>query len=173
MPVAVLCGFGPPDLIRAAYGAFGMTRDPALATMLSEALRLIGVRSVDPEERAFVHAQRIEVYDMRYLDEHGMRVVMQQALMGVDAATHHLHVSFDVDCLDPDIAPGVGTAVRGGPTYREAQLCMEMIADTGALASLDIVELNPARDIQNRTAELVVDLAESLFGKSTLSRAAQ
>ena len=82
----------------------------------------------------------------------------------------HLHLSFDVDFLDPDIAPGVGTTVRGGPSYREAQLCMEMIADTGALASLDVMELNPALDIKNRTAELAVDLIESLFGKSTLMR---
>jgi arginase len=82
----------------------------------------------------------------------------------------HLHVSFDVDFLDPDIAPGVGTTVPGGPTYREAQLCMEMIADTGRLASLDIVELNPALDQRNRTAMLAVDLVESLFGKSTLMR---
>jgi arginase len=79
-------------------------------------------------------------------------------------------VSFDVDFLDPDIAPGVGTTVAGGPTYREAQLCMEMIADTRRLASLDIVELNPAFDVRNKTAELAVDLVESLFGKSTLVR---
>jgi arginase len=79
-------------------------------------------------------------------------------------------VSFDVDFLDPEIAPGVGTTVPGGPTYREAQLCMEMIADTGRLASLDIVELNPAFDVRNRTANLAVDLVESLFGKSTLMR---
>ena len=77
-----------------------------------------------------------------------------------------------MDFLDPEIAPGVGTPVRGGPTYREAQLCMEMIADTGRLASLDIVELNPALDVRNRTAELAVDLVESLFGKSTLMREA-
>ena len=94
---------------------------------------------------------------------------MAQALMGVGEHTH-LHISFDVDFLDPDIAPGVGTPVRGGPSYREAQLCMEMLADTGCIGSLDVVELNPARDIQNRTAELVVDLLESLFGKSTLMR---
>jgi len=98
-----------------------------------------------------------------------MRATMQMALAGLDAETH-LHVSFDVDFLDPDIAPGVGTTVRGGPTYREAQLCMEMIADTGLLASLDIMELNPALDERNRTAELAVDLVESLFGKSTLMR---
>ena len=87
----------------------------------------------------------------------------------VDADTH-LHVSFDVDFLDPDIAPGVGTTVRGGPTYREAQLCMELIADTGRVSSLDVMELNPACDVANRTAEVAVDLIESLFGKSTLLR---
>ena len=106
---------------------------------------------------------------MRYIDEVGMRQTMQQALAGLDADTH-LHVSFDVDFLDPDIAPGVGTTVPGGPTYREAQLCMEMIADSGRLASLDIVELNPALDVRNKTALLAVDLVESLFGKSTLMR---
>ncbi|MBA4111418.1 MAG: arginase [Leptothrix sp. (in: Bacteria)] len=163
MPVAVLFGLGPDDLVH--LSAAGLPQ-PALAR---DELRLIGVRSVDDQERQFVHAQGLEVFDMRHLDEHGMRAVMQQALMGVDERTH-LHVSFDVDFLDPDIAPGVGTAVRGGPTYREAQLCMEMIADTGRLSSLDVMELNPARDLQNRTAELVVDLVESLFGKSTLMR---
>ncbi|MBI5926533.1 MAG: arginase [Aquabacterium sp.] len=167
MPVAVLCGHGPAALLKLA-GAWGEAEagPPALS---SEHIRLIGVRSVDPLERRFVHAQGLEVFDMRHLDEHGMRAVMQQALMGVDEHTH-LHLSFDVDYLDPDIAPGVGTPVRGGPSYREAQLCMEMIADTGRLASVDVVELNPARDVQNRTAELVVDLVESLFGKSTLMR---
>ena len=161
MPVAVLCGHGPQPLLDITQGA-GCHLTP-------QDFRLLGVRSVDVQERAFVHAQGLEVFDMRYLDEHGMRFAMQQALMGVDDQTH-LHVSFDVDFLDPDIAPGVGTPVRGGPSYREAQLCMEMIADTGRLASLDVVELNPARDVQNRTAELVVDLVESLFGKSTLMR---
>ena len=92
------------------------------------------------------------------------------ALEGLDADTH-LHVSFDVDFLDASIAPGVGTAVKGGPTYREAQLCMEMIADTGLMASLDVMELNPALDVRNGTAELALDLIESLFGKSTLMRA--
>lgn len=111
----------------------------------------------------------LDIYDMRYIDEIGMRRVMEEALDGVDADTH-LHVSFDVDFLDPDIAPGVGTTIPGGPNYREAQLCMEMIADTGRLGSLDIVELNPALDVRNRTAKLAVDLIESLFGKSTLMR---
>jgi arginase len=124
---------------------------------------------VDPGEKRFVHEQGLEVFDMRYIDEVGMRHTMLQALAGVDEGTH-LHVSFDVDFLDPDIAPGVGTLVPGGPTYREAQLCMEMIADSGRLASLDIVEVNPALDVRNRTALLAVDLVESLFGKSTLMR---
>ena len=117
-----------------------------------------------------MHDAGLEIFDMRYIDEHGMRRVMQEALGGLDENTH-LHVSFDVDFLDPSIAPAVGTTVPGGPTYREAQLCMEMIADTGLAASLDIMELNPALDEHNRTAELVVDLVESLFGKSTLMRA--
>jgi arginase len=106
---------------------------------------------------------------MRYIDEHGMRQTMEQALLGLDADTH-LHVSFDVDFLDPGIAPGVATTIPGGPSYREAQLCMEMIADTGYMASLDVMELNPALDVRNKTALLAVDLIESLFGKSTLMR---
>jgi len=160
MPVACLCGFGPPELLALAGPVPAITPD---------CIRQVGVRSVDPGERRFVHEQGIEVFDMRYVDEVGMRATMEAALSGLDRDTH-LHVSFDVDFLDPEIAPGVGTTVPGGPTYREAQLCMEMIADTGRLASLDIVELNPAFDVRNRTASLAVDLVESLFGKSTLMR---
>ena len=111
----------------------------------------------------------LDVYDMRYIDEVGMKRAMEAALDGVDADTH-VHVSFDVDFLDPSIAPGVGTTVPGGPNYREAQLVMEMIADSGRMGSLDIVELNPLLDAQNATAKLAVDLVESLFGKSTLMR---
>jgi arginase len=132
-------------------------------------LRQIGIRSVDAGEKRFVHEVGIEVFDMRYIDEMGMRYTLEQALHGVDDDSH-VHVSLDVDFLDPDIAPGVGTTVAGGPTYREAQLCMEMVADTGRLASLDVVELNPAFDVRNRTAEVAVDLIGSLFGKSTLMR---
>ncbi|WP_293999405.1 arginase family protein, partial [Sphaerotilus sp.] len=160
MPVACLCGFGPDELI----GIGGHV--PAISPKV---IRQIGIRSVDEGEKRFVHQQDLEVFDMRYIDEMGMRHAMELALATLDANTH-LHVSFDVDFLDPDIAPGVGTTVPGGPTYREAQLCMEMIADTGRLASLDVVELNPAFDQRNRTAELAVDLIESLFGKSTLMR---
>ena len=160
MPVACLCGHGPQPLIE-----IGGTV-PALNP---KSLRQIGIRSVDPGEKRFVHQVGLEVFDMRYIDEMGMRHTMELALATLDANTH-LHVSFDVDFLDPDIAPGVGTTVPGGPTYREAQLCMEMIADTGRLASLDVMELNPALDVRNKTAALAVDLLESLFGKSTLMR---
>ncbi|MBP3979132.1 MULTISPECIES: arginase [unclassified Acidovorax] len=163
MPVACLCGFGPAELTQLAQMPGG---GPALQP---SQIRQIGIRSVDAGEKRFVHEQGLEVFDMRFIDEVGMRQTMLQALDGLDADTH-LHVSFDVDFLDPDIAPGVGTTVPGGPTYREAQLCMEMIADSGRLASLDIVELNPALDVRNRTAMLAVDLVESLFGKSTLMR---
>jgi len=160
MPVSCLCGHGPQELIE-----IGGTV-PALNP---KSLRLIGIRSVDAGEKRFVHQVGLEVFDMRYIDEMGMRHTMELALATLDAGTH-LHVSFDVDFLDPDIAPGVGTTVPGGPTYREAQLCMEMIADSGRLASLDVMELNPALDLRNKTAELAVDLIESLFGKSTLMR---
>lgn len=160
MPVACLCGIGPQALTH--LGA----RFPALD---AADVRQIGIRSVDPGEKRLVREQGLDIYDMRYIDEIGIRRVMEEALSGMTPDTH-LHVSFDVDFLDPEIAPGVGTTVPGGPNYREAQLVMEMIADTGRMASLDIVELNPAFDQRNRTAELSVDLVESLFGKSTLMR---
>ncbi len=161
MPVACLCGHGPQELL-ALSGTV-----PAIAP---HCLRQIGIRSVDAGEKRLVHGVCLDVFDMRTIDELGMRQVMDMALAGLDDETH-LHVSFDVDFLDPDIAPGVATTVRGGPSYREAQLCMEMIADTGLLGSLDVMELNPAYDVRNRTAELAVDLIESLFGKATLMRA--
>jgi arginase len=160
MPVACLCGFGPQALVEIGGHV------PAISPKW---VRQIGIRSVDQGEKRFVHEQGLEVFDMRYIDEMGMRAAMELALALMDANTH-LHVSFDVDFLDPDIAPGVGTTVRGGPNYREAQLCMEMIADTGRMASMDVMELNPALDERNRTAEVAVDLIESLFGKSTLMR---
>jgi arginase len=160
MPVACLCGLGPGELT--AIGGTAPAIQPGM-------IRQIGIRSVDPGERRLVHEVGLEVFDMRYIDEMGMRHTLALALSGVDAGTH-LHVSFDVDFLDPDIAPGVATTVPGGPSYREAQLCMEMIADTGCLASLDVMELNPALDVRNRTAQVAVDLIASLFGKSTLMR---
>ena len=163
MPVACLCGLGPKPLIE--IGGHVPAVNPKW-------IKEIGIRSVDAGEKRLVHQVGLEVFDMRYIDEMGMRHTMELALATMDANTH-LHVSFDVDFLDPDVAPGVGTTVRGGPTYREAQLCMEMIADTGRLGSLDVMELNPALDVRNATAHVAVDLIESLFGKSTLMRAPQ
>jgi arginase len=160
MPVACLCGFGPRELTEIGGGA------PAI---VASCISQIGIRSVDAGEKKLVRDTGLDIYDMRTIDEMGMKRVMEEALGDIDADTH-LHVSFDVDFLDPSIAPAVGTTVPGGPNYREAQLCMEMIADTGRLGSLDVVELNPAYDEHNKTAVLAVDLIESLFGKSTLMR---
>ena len=160
MPVACLCGIGPDALTRLGGDA------PAL---IPAQIRQVGIRSVDPGEKQLIKQYGLDVYDMRYIDEVGMKRAMEEALRGVDGNTH-VHVSFDVDFLDPSIAPGVGTTVPGGPNYREAQLVMEMIADSGRMGSLDIMELNPALDSRNATALLAVDLVESLFGKSTLMR---
>ena len=151
MPVACLLGHGPEALV----GWSG-----ARAAIAPEDIDFIGIRSVDTEEKQAIRLLGLQVFDMRHIDEHGMRNTMTEALHDVDEDTH-LHVSFDLDCLDPLDAPGVGTGVRGGPTYREMQLCMEMIADTGRLGSLDV---------RNRTAELAVEFIQSLFGASTLAR---
>ena len=160
MPVSCLCGLGPKPLTE--LGGSSPAIEPGV-------IRQIGIRSVDAGEKKLVKEYGLDIYDMRYIDEIGMKRAMEEALEGVDDNTH-LHVSFDVDFLDPAIAPGVGTTVPGGPNYREAQLVMEMIADAGHIGSLDIVELNPAFDEHNKTAQLAVDLVESLFGKSTLMR---
>ena len=160
MPVACLCGVGP-DALTGLGGSV-----PAIR---AENIRQIGIRSVDSGEKRLVKEHGLDIYDMRHIDEFGMKRAMEEALEGIDANSH-VHVSFDVDFLDPAIAPGVGTTVPGGPNYREAQLVMEMIADAGSLGSIDIVELNPAFDEHNKTAKLAVDLVESLFGKSTLMR---
>ncbi len=160
MPVACLCGIGPDALTRLGGDA------PAVPPAQ---IRQVGIRSVDPGEKRLIQEHGLDVYDMRYIDEVGIKRAMEEALEGMDADTH-LHVSFDVDFLDPSIAPGVGTTVPGGPNYREAQLVMEMIADSGRMGSLDIMELNPVLDTRNQTALLAVDLVESLFGKSTLMR---
>jgi arginase len=160
MPVAVLTGNGPEPLLNLSG---------AVPAVDPHDVREIGLRDVDLGEKHLLAEHEVEVFDMRYLDEIGVRHAMEMALKGVDENTH-LHVSLDLDFLDASIAPGVGTPVRGGPTYREAHLCMEMIADTGRLGSLDIVELNPALDVRSQTSTLAVDLVESLFGKSTLLR---
>jgi arginase len=163
MPVAVICGHGPAELTGLA---------PQTPMLGADRIVQIGIRSVDEIEKRLVVGSGLVVYDMRRIDELRMRTVMEQALGYVAARGAHLHVSFDVDFLDPSIAPGVPSTVPGGPTYREAQLCMEMIHDSGLMRSLDIMELNPALDEGNRTAELCVELVESLFGEEILARSA-
>ena len=161
MPVAVMCGDGHPDLL-----------DLGHATPMIDPARVfqVGVRSVDSVEKRRIVERGLVIHDMRRIDEVGMRGVMTEVLETIDRTGGHLHVSFDLDFVDPDVAPGVGTPVLGGPTWREAQLCMEMIHDSGLLGSLDVVEINPALDIHNRTAELAVELIKSLFGETILAR---
>lgn len=161
MPVAVVAGQGPPALT-----SLGHTSPMLDASHIIQ----LGIRSVDRVEKQLVVQSGLEVHDMRRIDENGMRRTMDHVLERLARIGGHLHVSFDVDFLDPSIAPGVGTTVPGGPTYREAQLCMEMVYDSGLMRSLDIMELNPAYDDRNKTAELVIELVESLFGEQILSR---
>ena len=161
MPVAVAAGRGPDALT--ALGHARPMIDPARIVQ-------VGIRSVDRIEKRKIVESGVEVHDMRRIDENGMRKTMDEVLARIAGIGGHLHVSFDVDFLDPAIAPGVGTTVPGGPSYREAQLCMEMIYDSGLMRSLDVMELNPAYDVRNQTAALVVELVESLFGEQILGR---
>ncbi|MEZ5757102.1 MAG: arginase [Emcibacteraceae bacterium] len=156
MPVAVATGNGHPDLLAIGH---------AIPMVEPENVYQIAIRSVDENEKKLVIESGINVYDMRRIDEIGIRQTMQEILHDVAIKGAHLHVSFDVDSLDPSIAPGVATTIPGGLTYREAQLCMEMIHDSGLMGSLDIAEINPALDTKNSTAEIAVDLTASLFGR--------
>jgi len=131
---------------------------------------MLGVRSVDPAERRALARAGVTVHDMRAIDEHGIAALLARFLARVKAADGLLHVSLDVDFLDPGIAPGVGTTVPGGATFREAHLVMEMLHDSGLVCSLDLVELNPFLDERGRTALLLVDLVASLMGRSVLDR---
>ena len=140
------------------------------ATVPPENVCFIGIRSVDPAERALISAQEMEVYDMRAIDETGILAPLTGFLERVRAANGMLHVSFDVDFLDPSIAPAVGTTVPGGATFREAHLVMEALGDSGLVCSLDLVELNPFLDERGRTATLLTDLTASLFGRRVLGR---
>lgn len=135
-----------------------------------ENLCMIGIRSVDPAERDALRSSPITVHDMRAIDENGVASVTQKFLERVCAVNGMLHVSFDVDFLDPDIAPGVGTTVPGGASFREAHLIMEMLHDSGLVTSLDLVELTPLLDERGKTARLIVDLVASLMGKRVLDR---
>lgn len=162
MPVAFACGIdGFPDLL-------GM---PLPAVLEPRRLCLLGLRSVDGQERAMLQASGARAHDMRAIDEHGVAALLCPFLDEVVKNNGLLHVSLDVDFVDPDIAPAVGTTVPGGATFREAHLIMEMLHDSGLLTSLDLVELNPFLDDRGRTARLMVDLTASLFGRRVLDRA--
>ena len=157
MPVAALTG-------RICSDDLGFS--PGKAVVDPSHFYLFGIRSVDRIEKDAVVKSGLNVYDMRAIDELSVVTIMREILGRVAKEKGHLHVSLDVDFLDPSLAPGVGTTVPGGATYREAHLCMELIYESGLLGSLDIVELNPFIDVQGKSAHMLVDLAGSLFGKS-------
>jgi arginase len=138
---------------------------PVPAPLPGKNICMIGLRSVDPAERAALAESEVHIADMRHIDEHGIRAPLAAFLDRVDAADGRLHVSLDVDFLDPDIAPAVVTTVPGGATLREAHLVMEMLHDSGLVASLDLVELNPFLDNRGQTAGVMVDLTASLLGR--------
>ncbi len=159
MPLACLLGIGPGELTH--LSGYSPKVEPANVA-------LIGLRDVDRTEASQVHGIGVTTYTMRAIDEKGMRNVVQEAIGLASNGTVGIHVSFDMDALDPDEAPGVGTPVRGGLTYREAHLAMELLCDCGGVIGLEIVEVNPVLDQVNRTAALGVELAMSVLGKRIL-----
>ncbi|MFD1914433.1 arginase [Halodurantibacterium flavum] len=158
-PVAYLAG-------RSGFDVF----PPFPAAVPAENICLFGIRSVDPEEHAALLTHEIEINDMRVLDERGVVAPLREFLLRVEAAGGLLHVSLDVDFLDPSVAPAVGTTVPGGTTFREAHLVMELLHESGLVTSLDLVELNPFLDERGRTARLMVDLVASLMGRKVFDR---
>lgn len=161
MPLAALCG---------EPGFAGLFRPPAPPPLDPRRVHLFGLRSVDAGERALVRARKVGVTDMREIDEFGVVAPLRRVLQRAAEMEAHLHVSFDIDFLDPSIAPAVGTAVPGGATFREAHLIMEMLHDSGRVCSLDVVELNPFLDERGRSARVLVELVASLFGRRILDR---
>ncbi len=159
MPLACCLGYGPQELTRIA--GFAPSVPPRNAV-------LVGVRDVDAREKGIVKESGLTVYTMRDIDERGLRTVMQEAIAIADRDTAGFAVTLDMDFVDPSEAPGVGTPVRGGATYREAHLVMEMVADSKRMLSLEIVEVNPVIDVANKTAALAVELACSALGKKIL-----
>jgi arginase len=155
MPLSALTGRGHPDLVE--IGGEG----PSVQT---EDVVILGVRSVDREERNMIREAGVRVYTMKEIDAYGAASVVRRAL-GDLSHLDRVHLSFDLDVVDPDVAPGVGTPVRGGLTYREAHLVMELINEAGIITSLDVVEVNPILDDRNGTAELAVELVASLMGR--------
>jgi arginase len=161
MSAAFLCG---------EPGLDGLLGDATRVCISPDRLDLFGIRSIDPLEKNLVRDRRIAVADMRAIDEFGVGVLIRRVIERVRAQNGVLHVSFDVDFLDPAVAPGVGTTVPGGATYREAHLVMELLHDSGLVASVDIVELNPFLDERGRTARVAVELLGSLFGLQITDR---
>jgi arginase len=161
MSAAFLCG---------EPGLDGLLGQEPRAPIDSTQLELFGTRSLDKAENDLLRHRRISVADMRQIDEFGVGIPIRRVIDRVKARQGVLHVSFDVDFLDPDVAPGVGTTVPGGATYREAHLVMEMLHDSGLVQSLDIVELNPFLDERGRTARTAVELIGSLFGQQITDR---
>ncbi len=159
MPLAAILGLGPAELANIFNFSPKVQPDNCV---------LVGVRDIDSSEKANIRAAGIEVYTMRDIDERGMRTVMEEALRVAGRGTAGYHVSLDMDWIDPEDAPGVGTPVRGGASYREAHLAMEIIADHGRMTSFEIVEVNPVIDEHNRTANLAVELTLSALGKKIL-----
>ncbi|GEM88975.1 arginase [Oceanithermus desulfurans NBRC 100063] len=157
MPLAALLGYGDDRLVRIGGGAPLEPQDVVL----------VGVRSVDPGERELLQQAGVTVYTMKEIDRMGVPTVAANVIAQLERV-ERVHVSFDADVLDPTVAPGVGTPVPGGLTYREAHLLMELLSDAGIVTSLDLVEVNPILDEKNRTAEIVVELAASLLGKKIL-----
>ncbi len=159
MPLAAIMGLGPPELANILNFSPKVSPDNCV---------LVGVRDIDAIERENVRRSGIHVFTMRDIDERGMRNVMETAVRIAGDGTAGYHISLDMDWVDPEDAPGVGTPVRGGATYREGHLAMEIIADHGQMLSFEIVEVNPVIDEHNRTADLAVELALSAFGKKIL-----
>jgi arginase len=159
MPLAALLGNEPAELSR--IGNFS-------PKVVPEKTVLIGIRNLDNVEKKEVLDSRVHVFTMKDIDRQGIAAVMEQALAIAGEGTAGIHVSFDLDVCDPSIAPGVGTPVKGGLDYREAHVVMEMIADSGLMTSLDLVEVNPILDVQNQTAVLGAELAASAFGLKIL-----
>ena len=159
MPLAALLGPEPAEL--SSLGGFS-------PTVLPEHTALVGVRNLDEREKELVRNSGVHVFTMKDIDRLGVAAVAAEAIQAVSASTAGIHVSFDLDVCDPSIAPGVGTPVKGGLNYREAHLLMELIAESGLLLALDLVEVNPTLDIRNTTAELGTELALSALGRKIL-----
>jgi arginase len=159
MPLAVLLGFGPGELT--SIGGASPKVDPLNVA-------LVGVRSLDSGEKKRLKETGVQVHTMSDIDRHGVHRVMKKALARVTDGTQFVHVSFDLDAVDPTVAPGVGTPVKGGLDYREAHLIMEVVADAGIMTSLELVEVNPILDQGNASAVFAVELVQSAFGKKIL-----